>query len=1007
MRVLKIFLLVLLVVLSVGLAYVEMRTSFFQAAFFSRICRGISFWVEPGPSHSIRFPQTGPYDLRLGYSRIPFWADLLDQNGYRIEQQARVSETFLTLVDWGLFPIYHEKTQAGLRILDSGDQEIFTTQYPQRLYPSFEDVPPLIVNTLLFIENRHLLDDKQTKLNPAIEWERLAKAFVDLTIGTFKTDHSVGGGSTLATQLEKYQHSPEGFTASVSEKLRQVVSASLRSYLDGENTYATRKKIFLKYINSIPLAAIPKFGEVNGLGDGLWAWFDTDVNQVNRLLFSYGSSGDRNGLPEAAAAFRKVLTLFLAHRQPSALLLKDRARLHQLTESYLKALAAAGIIPTEFRDAAMRAKPEFRKEMNFNYSFSFEKWKTTNLLRTRLLSNLKTDRFYDLDRYDLTVYSTLHTNLQEDFLKFFNAIKEPSYAMGAGFNAPNLLARGNPSGITYSVALYETTPQGNYMRVLTNSSSKPFNIDESAKVDLGSSAKLRTIVHYLEVIEQLHTRYGNLSPTELNACLKTNLDPLSRWAVLYLAGTYDRNLSVMLDASLERVYSASPYEQFFTGGGLHRFGNFSDKDDDRFHTLKTAFYNSVNLVFIRLMRDIVRYHIFQKIGCAPSQLETMNDQDIKKYLAKFADQEGSLFLARFHRKYRDKSAEEGLQALLKSIRRRPAGFAAVFRYLKPEAGLQEFSQWIMSQFPDSLLTEKTLIKFYETYDAEKMSLQDRGYIAHIHPLELWLVGYKKRFPGATYADMLKASEAERQAVYTWLFRTRYKSAKLKRIRVILELEAFQDIHQAWKRVGFPFDFLVPSYASSIGSSGDKPAALAELMGIIVNNGIRKPIVRFRKYHFGQGTPYDTTLNIESPHTEQVLSKEVTDITKQLLMGVVNEGTARSISNDFVLDDGTPLQVGGKTGTGDHQYKTFGAGGQMIGSKTVSRAATFVFFIGERHFGVVTAFVAGEEAAKYKFTSGLPVLILKNMWPSIKPFIAQQKTEPPQATAEVMELPGSP
>jgi hypothetical protein len=50
------------------------------------------------------------------------------------------------------------------------------------------------------------------------------------------------------------------------------------------------------------------------------------------------------------------------------------------------------------------------------------------------------------------------------------------------------------------------------------------------------------------------------------------------------------------------------------------------------------------------------------------------------------------------------------------------------------------------------------------------------------------------------------------------------------------MEAFVEIHTAWKRVGYPFGYLVPSFATAIGSSADRPAALAELVGIILNDG---------------------------------------------------------------------------------------------------------------------------------------------------------------------------
>jgi hypothetical protein len=51
---------------------------------------------------------------------------------------------------------------------------------------------------------------------------------------------------------------------------------------------------------------------------------------------------------------------------------------------------------------------------------------------------------------------------------------------------------------------------------------------------------------------------------------------------------------------------------------------------------------------------------------------------------------------------------------------------------------------------------------------------------------------------------------------------------------------------------------------------------------------------------------------------------------------------------------------------------------------VSRAATFVFFLGDRFFGVVTAYVTGPEAARYQFTSALPVQVLKSLAPILTP-----------------------
>ncbi|MNN34812.1 hypothetical protein D3C81_1486360 [compost metagenome] len=59
---------------------------------------------------------------------------------------------------------------------------------------------------------------------------------------------------------------------------------------------------------------------------------------------------------------------------------------------------------------------------------------------------------------------------------------------------------------------------------------------------------------------------------------------------------------------------------------------------------------------------------------------------------------------------------------------------------------------------------------------------------------------------------------------------------------------------------------------------------------------------------------------------------------------------------------------------------------MISSKAVNRTATFVFFIGDNHFGTLTAFVPGKAAEQFKFTSALPVQVLKGMAPILVPYL---------------------
>src|SRR5438270_425933 len=83
-----------------------------------------------------------------------------------------------------------------------------------------------------------------------------------------------------------------------------------------------------------------------------------------------------------------------------------------------------------------------------------------------------------------------------------------------------------------------------------------------------------------------------------------------------------------------------------------------------------------------------------------------------------------------------------------------------------------------------------------------------------------------------------------------------------------------------------------------------------------------------------------------------------------------EGTAARLHGTYTDAQGTPLVVGGKTGTGDNRFDHFAAGGGITSSRVVDRTATFVFYLGDRFYGTVTAYVPGAAAARYHFTSGL-------------------------------------
>ena len=98
-------------------AWIELQESNFQAEYFHQQARASTWKLEPGEDAGIWLPSSGPYEQRLGYAQLRGFLPRMAAAGFGVTAQARQSAGFRDIVNQGFFPIYREKSQAGLSIL--------------------------------------------------------------------------------------------------------------------------------------------------------------------------------------------------------------------------------------------------------------------------------------------------------------------------------------------------------------------------------------------------------------------------------------------------------------------------------------------------------------------------------------------------------------------------------------------------------------------------------------------------------------------------------------------------------------------------------------------------------------------------------------------------------------------------------------------------------------------------------------------------------------------------
>ncbi|MDH4028640.1 MAG: glycosyl transferase family 51, partial [Nitrospirota bacterium] len=712
-------------------------------------------------------------------------------------------------------------------------------------------------------------------------------------------------------------------------------------------------------------------------------WFATDLQDVCAALNSKGKSPQDE--QARAEAYKKVMALFLSVKAPTNYLVKKPELLQERVDHFTVLMLKEGEISREFHDLIKAAPLKFRTGVFTAPRTAFIDNKASDAIRFHLLKILGLPDFYDLDRLDMTVNTTLDSETQKKVIRMLKQLGTQEYVASSGLYGDRMLKKGDPEDLIYSLVLYEKTPAGNELRVQADNMDKPFNFNEGVKLDLGSTAKLRTLVHYLMIVHETFDVLSMKDPETLENNPSLNKDPITRWVVEQIRQNPGLTSTQIMEAAMERKFSGNPSEAFFTGGGLHRFENFNKEDNGKVMPLSEGLKNSVNLVFVRLMREIVHFHIARLGIDSKAVLDDRDHAKRMELLKIIVDKESRRELSMFAKRYRDLTPDQAVGKLLGKRSTSLRHLALLFYATHPSASAEDLDIWLRQRKPEAPgITKKVVADLDKKYG--RLTMSDYGYLLSINPVEIWTAGYLADHPKAKWDELVQSSSGIREKTGEWLLNKRNKRAQDIRLNILLEEMAFKEIHKGWKKVGYPFEYLVPSYATSIGSSADRPVALAELMGIIMNDGMSMPVIKVRSVNFAARTPYETELFLNRVKGERVMPVEVARTARKALAGVVEGGTARRVYGAYTGPDGSPLVIGGKTGSGDNRFETFGKDGRVISSRVVNRTATFVFYIGDRYFGVITAFMPGEKAADYSFTSSLPVQIMRLLAPDLNPLV---------------------
>lgn len=103
------WLFILLLISGAALVTYELYTAHYQSTEISAYAKKLTYQLQSGPTEQVSYPIAGPFDQRLGYSKLAKFIPALTERNFVVEQQAAFSPELLFYTQLGFFRLTAKK----------------------------------------------------------------------------------------------------------------------------------------------------------------------------------------------------------------------------------------------------------------------------------------------------------------------------------------------------------------------------------------------------------------------------------------------------------------------------------------------------------------------------------------------------------------------------------------------------------------------------------------------------------------------------------------------------------------------------------------------------------------------------------------------------------------------------------------------------------------------------------------------------------------------------------